>query len=269
MNANDTWKQYNTFHKRKTAQHTPGVYKALQAQLKYFAETRDIEGIPFIPVAEQLKNIYVDTGPLWAFQTYINVMRDAGLKKHYRPAISLKRRMPIGFNESFINAMLEFYRVDFLNTADDITQTSKDYIRQSITRGLQKGEDLDFIIDQILKDGFTKKRAALIARTEVMKASNHGEQLGTDKTGLETRKEWLSVRDHRTRRDHVAADGQTVEDGAPFHIGTENYLMQRPGASKGTDGRTIPAKEICNCRCTVGRHVLRDSDGLPMLKPGI
>lgn len=272
MNADKQWRQYNIYHKRKTQQHTPGVYKALQAQLNYFQQTRQIDSIPITPVAEQLKTIYIDTGPLWAFQTYLNIMRDAGLKKppgkDFNPVEITKIRMPIGFHRTFIESITNFFKVDFLNTATDITNTTKEFIRQSLTAGYNAGEDLNFIINGIMNDGFTKTRAALIARTEVAKASNYGEQAGTDKTGLQTQKEWLSVRDNRTRRDHLATDGQIVQDGKPFDVGLEHYHMQRPGASVTTEGLSVPAKEICNCRCTVGRHVDRDENGVPIIKPG-
>jgi len=56
-------------------------------------------------------------------------------------------------------------------------------------------------------------------------------------------------------------------DGKPFIVGNEQYQMQRPGASIGTDGRKIPGKEVINCRCVVGRIVLRDKKtGLPLRK---
>jgi uncharacterized protein with gpF-like domain len=195
-------------------------------------------------------------------------MRDAGLKKDYKQPYAVKVRMPIGFHRTFIDAIVNFFKIDFLNTAKDIEETTKEFIRQSLNRGLIAGEDLEYIISSIMNDGFTKKRAALIARTEVAKATNAGEQVGTDQTGLETRKEWIAARDKRTRRDHLLTDGQIVKDGQPFDVGLEHFKMLRPGASKGTDGLPIPAKEVCNCRCTVGRIVERDSAGVPMLKPG-
>jgi hypothetical protein len=268
MNGNKIWKQYNVFHKRKTAQHTPDVYKALQGQIKYYADTRDINNLPIAGVAEAIKNIYVDAGPLYAHLTYLNVLRDAGLKKAFILGYDLKTRMPVNFNQHFVDAMLSFFHLDFLNTANDITQTTKDQIQNSIENGLNDGEDLDYIINGIMTSDITKNRAALIARTEVAKASNYGEQVGTDKTGLQTQKEWLSVRDNRTRLDHLACDGQIVADGQPFDVGLEHFKMDRPGASVGADGRAIPAKEICNCRCTIGRHVERDGRGVPVMKPG-
>ena len=54
----------------------------------------------------------------------------------------------------------------------------------------------------------------------------------------------------------MQADGQTVPDGAPFNINGA-YTMQRPGDSTNEDGTKVPAKEIVNCRCVVGREVVR------------
>jgi len=101
-----------------------------------------------------------------------------------------------------------------------------------------------------------------------MKAANLGEQLGSDKTGLQTNKVWISIRDNRTRFDHINADNQTVPDGQPFIVGVGQYKMQRPGDSTSADGRKVPASEVCNCRCCVGRKVMRDERGLPVRKAG-
>jgi len=98
-----------------------------------------------------------------------------------------------------------------------------------------------------------------------MKGANAAEQIGSDKTGLQTNKIWISVRDDRTRFHHLEVDNQVRPDGKPFDV--DGYQMQRPGDGKSADGRRVPANLICNCRCVVGRQVLRDSKtGLPLRK---
>src|SRR6478736_170391 len=266
MNSNDLWNSYNKFTLRKAKQFAPAVYKAIQAQIKYFTETQDLTNLPQGPIREVLTQLYTEVGRNWAIVTYYNLLKDAGLKHDPNPPLQIKRRAAIGLNEEFIKAILDFFATDQFNTIQNITQTTRNFIREQVNQGIQNQLSLDEIIDNLLSSGITKNRASLISRTETMKGANAAEQIGSDRTGLATRKEWISVRDHRTRHDHINVDGSIVPDGSPFNVG--GYMMQRPGADKTTDGRRVPASEICNCRCVVGRVVLRGRDGLPLRKVG-
>jgi hypothetical protein len=263
MNANDLWKSYNRFRLRKAKQHEPSVYKALQAQLKFFADNRNVDAIPMQPIADVVRKIYLDAGRLWAHQSYLNVLRDAGLKKPPE-----QKKMPIGFNEEFINAILSYFRTQLLSEAViPITETTKDWIRKQLTLGIEQGLGIDAIVAEMLQAPITRVRAELISRTEVMKAANIGEQLGVEKTGLQTQKEWIAIRDDRTRHDHNLVDGNVVDDGEAFSVGI--YKMQRPGSdvlTKAGDKVTgsAAAAEVCNCRCCIGRKVLRGKNGLPL-----
>jgi uncharacterized protein with gpF-like domain len=263
MNADKLWYAYNKFRLRKTKQFAPAIYRALQQQVKYYIATQDLVNLPQQPMQEVLNEVHKETGRQWAMQTYYGILKDAGIK-HTTPLLRVKRNASFGLNEEFIQAILEFFRTDLFNTVQNITETTRREIRRIVEEGVQAQLSLDEIINNLLTSGITKNRAALISRTEVMKASNFGEQAGADRTGLATRKEWISVRDNRTRRDHITVDGSIVPDGKPFDVG--GYLMQRPGDGTSEDGRKVPVREIANCRCVVGRHVLRGNNGLPLRK---
>lgn len=263
MNANKLWHTYNNFRKRKVKQFAPSIYRALQAQIKYYTETQDLVNLPQAPMQAALSMLYRETGRQWAMQTYYGILKDAGVK-HSNPVLRVKRNAAFGLNEEFIQAILDFFSTDLFNTVTNITETTRRQIRQLVEDGIQAQLSLDQIIDNLLTSGITKNRAALISRTEIMKAANAAEQIGSDRTGLQTRKEWISAIDNRTRRDHITVDGSIVPDGSPFNVG--GYLMDRPGDGTSADGRKVPASEICNCRCTCGRHVLRGADGLPLRK---
>ena len=262
MNAEKLWHEYNKFRLRKTKQFAPAIYKALQAQIKYYTETQDLVNLPQQPMQEVLTELYTEVGRQWSTVTYYNVLKDAGLKHDKTPPLQIKRRGAVGLNEEFIKAILDFFATDMFNTVTNITETTRNFIREQVEQGIQQQLSLDEIINKMLSSGITKNRAALISRTETMKGANAAEQIGSDRTGLATRKEWISVRDHRTRHDHINVDGSIVPDGSPFNVG--GYMMLRPGAIKTTDGQKVPAREVCNCRCCVGRVVLRGKDGLPL-----
>lgn len=89
-------------------------------------------------------------------------------------------------------------------------------------------------------------KARRIARTETLGAINGGSYAGAvaraDQFGDEMFKQWLATDDARTRRDHVAADGQVKPIKAPFLVG--GYELQYPCEPGG------PAHEVIQCRCT-------------------
>ncbi len=253
-NAEQTeyWYKYNRFTKSKFNTFYPSVKAALKSQIDFFAKTRNIDLIPMQPIADAIRPLYVEVGRLWAHTAYVSLRQQ-------------KARQPIGFNEEMIQRILSYFQLELLNSAViPITETTQDFIRDQLSRGIAEGLSIDEIVDQIVKSDITIIRARLITRTEIAKAANVAEQFGVEKTGLRTNKIWIAARDNRTRNDHLHADGQTVADGQPFIVGAEKFKMQRPGVSKSDDGRNIPAKEVVNCRCVVGRKVLRGSNGLPL-----
>ena len=89
-------------------------------------------------------------------------------------------------------------------------------------------------------------RSELIARTEVLTASNKGVMLGADsmeaELGIVSMKQWSGRLDGRIREDHRIANGQTVLRTIPFQVG--GAAMMQPGDPNGG------ASQRCNCRCS-------------------
>ena len=108
--------------------------------------------------------------------------------------------------------------------------------------GLGAQEAARLLRDRVAE--LTPGRALLIARTEIVAASSFGSLLGAQATGLQLDKYWISTRDGRTRPDHIAADRQTVDIQADFHVG--GYPAAHPGDPR------LPASQIVNCRCAIG-----------------
>lgn len=260
MNKQKLWREYNLFISRKAKQHEPAIYKALRDQVKYYAETRQIDSIPIQPMYNAIRNLWVDVGRLWGWKTYSGILKDARVKPAQIKAA------PIGWNAEFVQTILQLINAELLETVAKINDKTRDWILKSINDGLAAGNGIDQIVNSILTNtDIPRMRAERIARTESGKAANAAEQIGTDKTGLQTNKEWISVNDHRTRHDHREVDGQVQPDGQPFTVGA--YKMQRPGDSKTQNavGIVAPASEVVNCRCVIGRAVLRDKKtGLPL-----
>jgi len=93
-----------------------------------------------------------------------------------------------------------------------------------------------------------KNRARTVARTEVVGAYNGGlydafAMVVESDPEASWMKRWLATEDHRTRPDHVKADGQTVPWGQHFDVG--GFAMLYPHDPAG------PPQEVINCRCTM------------------
>jgi hypothetical protein len=95
-------------------------------------------------------------------------------------------------------------------------------------------------------------RSEIIARTEIVSASNLGSISSARATGLTLNKVWLATRDNRTRDDHAAADMQKVGINEMFNVGGEN--LEFPGDPFGSPGNVI------SCRCTL---FYEEVDGTP------
>jgi hypothetical protein len=123
-----------------------------------------------------------------------------------------------------------------------ISLTTKLKIRGIIKKGEAAGESIDQIaarIDDLYLKQIIPNRSEVIARTEVIGASNAGNSLAADQTGLKLNKSWLATRDDRTRDTHNAMDGETVAKEKPYSNG-----LMFPGDPTGA------AEEVIQCRCT-------------------
>ena len=82
----------------------------------------------------------------------------------------------------------------------------------------------------------------MIARTEVHRTASFANEIAAESMGIAgTKKEWVAVRDARTRVAHLVASGQKVGLEEPFIVGGEQ--LKYPGDPAGSPGNTI------NCRC--------------------
>lgn len=203
---------------------------------------------------QYIRKLHNDAGVTMAKDSYNKVMRKAGVKDNMTP----EQRWAI-----VIKMFLEQGLTQLVN---GITSTTKETIRKILIQGMQEGWSINQMMKEIEKSGINVYRAELIARTETTRAANQGAMLGAISTGLQTMKEWISITDDRTRRiprndyDHLHMDGKNVPVDEPFTVpGLRTIdIMEFPGDPNGSAGN------VCNCRCTVGFEVVRDSNDKPM-----
>ncbi len=166
-----------------------------------------------------------------------------------------------GFAEFFQRVAVEYIAQEAIRKRiTSIAETTRNQIVRQIVAGQTDGRGVAVIARSISTTvrNIPTLRGALIARTETHGAANSAADQAARATGLQLRKEWVSVNDHRTRDgddefDHRGADGQIVDMDAPFVIqsssGAEERLMF-PGDPAGSAANTI------NCRCSVAHIVI-------------
>lgn len=121
-------------------------------------------------------------------------------------------------------------------------------IGSTLTQGVGLGESIDKLAGRVQSVfDSSDSRATLIARTEVIGASNglsHDFASAVNDSGaMAVQRTWLATLDERTRPDHADADGQTVEGfDTPYDVGGEELMY--PGDENGS------AEQVANCRCT-------------------
>jgi hypothetical protein len=118
--------------------------------------------------------------------------------------------------------------------------------RAELLEGFQQGDSIDDMRRRLTDvTDLSRAQAEMVARTEVISASNGGAMsrvrlLGDDAPPF---KQWLSTLDGRTRPTHARADNQVVARDAKFQVGIAS--LDYPGDPGG------PFDEVINCRCTV------------------
>jgi len=124
----------------------------------------------------------------------------------------------------------------------------KRQISAAVTSGILQGKSIGKIANDLQTriPDMNRTSAVRAARTAMTNAQNAGRQdsyVQAAKMGIKVRKRWIAIKDMRTRHEHGAADGQTVDYDKPFDVGGEEIMF--PGDRSGSPWNTY------NCRCTM------------------
>jgi len=147
-------------------------------------------------------------------------------------------------------SVLKFLGEHSFKDAKNMTETTRDLLVGEFTEALGAGETIKEISDRVERV-FDERRSSseTIARTEVIKASNFGNQEAAVQAGMST-KSWISSRDgDRVREEHQEIDEETTDDPipvtSPFRLSDGSELMFPGDSSLGAD-----PGQVINCRCT-------------------
>lgn len=191
-----------------------------------------------------LSELYTTVGEPFARETYTHIMRAAHNKSR---ATRRKADWNDAADQNFDDPISDYLRAYSSKKITSIDDTILDTIRDNLASGVSDGESIDDLaarIDQLFLDQIIPNRSEVIARTEVISASNLGSRVGAIGTGLDLEQTWLATRGPRTRDTHADADGQTVALDEPFAVGDSQMMFPGDASLGASAGETI------NCRCT-------------------
>jgi SPP1 gp7 family putative phage head morphogenesis protein len=130
--------------------------------------------------------------------------------------------------EELIPSLLNKQALEWLKThigwaATQTTETMAQDLSDALAEGFNAGESINQIaarIQQVFTDA-SDYRAQMIARTEILGASNQGNILGYKESGV-SRVEWLTARDERTCDICQPMDGdiENIDDAPPLPAST-------------------------------------------------
>lgn len=150
-----------------------------------------------------------------------------------------------GLVDDWVAAALQFLETF---VGDAITGISNSTIRalQGVLQvSFNEGEGIAQAIRRLRAElpGWSRQRAELWVRTELVAAANFGAMAGARSTDFETEKGWITAIDGRERDAHRAANGQRRKLDEPFDVGGE--AMMQPGDPKAS------LRNRARCRCAV------------------
>ena len=151
----------------------------------------------------------------------------------------------------------ETYLAQAANTFEQVGDDLWETARTQLLEGFQKGESIPELAARLRASaGLSAKTAVLVARTQVLDASNAASIATARVSGIPMRKGWLDTPDARTRESHLLAgstygtDEQMIDLEAQFIVG--GYSCDRP------HDPVLPPSEKYNCRCSLAYSVSDD-----------
>lgn len=250
------WKAFQRQRDGFQAMVTKRIIRALNAQFDQFMEGTEniqtngewyanLQNVSEEPIRQAFQEIYPLVGIFFAKSTNTSLNQTYRLQLASGEPVLTKKDQA----DDMEGAWLSFLRLYALEKAGErivqITTTTLNEIRKILDKGIAEGLSVQKI-GRTLRTRFseiTKWRGEMIARTEIVSASNKGSLIGAEATGLVLNKNWLSTRDARTRPDHILADGQERPVREDFFVGGE--FMECPGDPDASASQTIA------CRCTI------------------
>jgi uncharacterized protein with gpF-like domain len=192
--------------------------------------------LPVSPLLDAYASTYGQVGSYFAVQTQGEIKTHGGVFETKQESATVFDRM-----------MRDWIETTGAERVRMVHLTTIRRLKVAIQDGVNAGNGIEQIARDITRTGTgiaDIKRARVIARTEIISASNLGSLKGAIETGIPLKKEWLATADSRTRDTHIEADGNAVLIEQNFIVGGDQLAF--PG--DWTNGAS--ADQTINCRCT-------------------
>ena len=220
---------------------------AIQEQYNHFIESGTTYSVHPEPIYKVLVKLWSELPMQWAKQVVkrAKVEKDGG---------------QMGFSEIINRLMQAYFETQLLQDAENITQTTIDYIQRILKESSVNGKGHNWVVQQLKDSQISATRARLISRTETTGASNYAALMAANADNLYYDKTWIASKDNRTRDSHrPPLDGTTIHNEDHFNVG--GYQMMYPGDKAGGPD------QVCNCRCCLGFTARRDENDRLLFKP--
>ena len=181
------------------------------------------------------------------------------LSNHYKSVITttskrlIKQRETKQEEDEDIDIIVATYIAGVTaNKVAEISQTTRNQIKQAIKKGIADGLSIPQIAKLIQKNrSFAPYRATMIARTETHSAMNYANHEISGKLGFNKPvKSWGSALDDRTRPWHRSMNGKIVGRDEMFKVMTPiaggGFIERRMNYTGDRNGGAL---NVINCRC--------------------
>jgi uncharacterized protein with gpF-like domain len=187
----------------------------------------------------------------WLKKTWISIVEEVGSETYadlksfhrYQTKADPEEEIP----EDFFNPWERTIQAYIESTVADKVTNVLDTTKSKIKGLIDKLRAEDSTMDQIARaikgkfDDFSRYRSFMIARTEIVGASNYASITSARQTGIVKKKKWVSSRDDRVRESHEDVHGESVELEEKFSNG-----LEFPG-----DYEAGKPSETIHCRCAI------------------
>jgi hypothetical protein len=176
------------------------------------------------------------------------------VERELEPGKALRGLHTKDFSDLWMTAIREWIGERMGTLVTGILATTREALRKTLGEGIAQGEgvyELTKRVNRLYLDEIIPHRAEVIARTEVIAASNFGSRAAAKATGLPLIKEWLATNDNRTRDTHRAANGQKRPLDEPYTVGGARLMFP------GDTSLGAPGSETIQCRCAEVYAVVR------------
>jgi len=124
---------------------------------------------------------------------------------------------------------MEAFRSSNVNLITRMTREALDKIQETLERRSRQGARVEDLRRELMEQqGFSKSRAQLVARDQVLKYNGELTQLRHKEAGVE-RYEWSTSQDERVREEHAALNGTIQRWDDPPVVDRKRNRRHHPG----------------------------------------